>query len=75
MASKLLKTIPQAAATTCYVAVHPAVAGVTGKYFVDCNQASLSEDTVSSKEAARLWSASEEMTMENMLKEKKDKAM
>ncbi|KAI0501039.1 hypothetical protein KFK09_019257 [Dendrobium nobile] len=74
MASKLLKTIPQAAATTCYVAVHPAVAGVTGKYFVDCNEASPSEEVVSMKEAARFWSASEEMTMENMSKEK-DKAM
>ncbi|KAH0456497.1 hypothetical protein IEQ34_014404 [Dendrobium chrysotoxum] len=74
MASKLLKTIPQAAATTCYVAVHPAVAGVTGKYFVDCNEASPSEEVVSMKEAARFWSASEEMTMENTSKEK-DKAM
>ncbi|XP_020584038.1 short-chain dehydrogenase TIC 32, chloroplastic-like [Phalaenopsis equestris] len=73
MASKLMKTIPQAAATTCYVAVHPAVAGVTGKYFVDCNQISPSEEVVSRKEAARLWAASEEMTMENILS--RDKAM
>jgi WW domain-containing oxidoreductase len=31
-----LKTIPQGAATQCYVAVHPELAGVTGQYFADC---------------------------------------
>lgn len=62
MASKLLKTIPQAAATTCYVATSSALVGVTGKYFSDCNLASPSAVTESRHEAARLWSASEEMT-------------
>ncbi|XP_024993665.1 short-chain dehydrogenase TIC 32, chloroplastic-like isoform X1 [Cynara cardunculus var. scolymus] len=32
-----LKTIPQGAATTCYVALHPQVKGVSGEYFVDSN--------------------------------------
>ncbi|KAK7279453.1 hypothetical protein RJT34_24506 [Clitoria ternatea] len=32
------KNIPQGAATTCYVALHPNLKGVTGKYFLDCNQ-------------------------------------
>lgn len=27
----------QGAATTCYVALHPQVEGVSGKYFADCN--------------------------------------
>ncbi|KAG0462262.1 hypothetical protein HPP92_020738 [Vanilla planifolia] len=61
MASKLMKTIAQAAATTCYVAVHPAVAGVSGKYYTDCNEASPSPSGSSRVEAALLWSASEEM--------------
>ncbi|OIW01641.1 hypothetical protein TanjilG_18212 [Lupinus angustifolius] len=26
------------AATTCYVALHPSLKGVTGKYFLDCNE-------------------------------------
>ncbi|KAJ9173759.1 hypothetical protein P3X46_016865 [Hevea brasiliensis] len=62
MASKLLKTIPQAAATTCYVAAHPRLSNVSGKYFADCNEASsTSKLGSSSTEAARLWSASEIM--------------
>lgn len=65
LASKLLKTIPQAAATTCYVATHPRVANVTGKYFADCNEASTSKLGSSRNEAARLWSASEIMVSGN----------
>ncbi|XP_058203655.1 short-chain dehydrogenase TIC 32 A, chloroplastic-like [Rhododendron vialii] len=61
LASKLLKTIPQAAATTCYVATHPRLADVTGKYFADCNETSPSKLGLSRNEAARLWSASEIM--------------
>ncbi|CAN8237492.1 unnamed protein product [Cochlearia groenlandica] len=34
----LWKNIPQGAATTCYVAMHPSLKGVTGKYFADCNE-------------------------------------
>ncbi|MCL7033853.1 hypothetical protein MKW94_022757 [Papaver nudicaule] len=62
LTSKLLKTIPQAAATTCYVATHPRVAGVSGKYFSDCNEASTSKLGASASEASRLWSFSESMT-------------
>ncbi|KAJ8768394.1 hypothetical protein K2173_021547 [Erythroxylum novogranatense] len=61
LASKLLKTIPQAAATTCYVATHPRLRDVSGKYFADCNETSTSKLGSSSTEAARLWSASEIM--------------
>lgn len=32
------KSIPQGAATTCYVAIHPNLKGITGKYFLDCNE-------------------------------------
>jgi retinol dehydrogenase-12 len=62
LASKLLKTVPQAAATTCYVAVHPALAGVSGKYFADCNEASPSRLACSAQEASRLWGFSEDIT-------------
>ncbi|CAN1254601.1 Short-chain dehydrogenase TIC 32 A, chloroplastic [Linum perenne] len=61
LASKLLKTIPQAAATTCYVATHPRLGKVSGKYFADCNEATVSKLGSSSMEAAQLWSASEIM--------------
>ncbi|KAM3262474.1 hypothetical protein ACQJBY_052915 [Aegilops geniculata] len=59
--SKLLKTIPQAAATTCYAAVHPRLAGVSGRYLADCNEALPSPAAASRSEAARLWQASEDM--------------
>lgn len=58
----------QAAATTCYVAVHPAVAGVSGKYFADCNEASPSRLGASSEEASRLWTFSENITAEKVQK-------
>ncbi|XP_075651700.1 short-chain dehydrogenase TIC 32 A, chloroplastic [Castanea sativa] len=61
LASKLLKTIPQAAATTCYVATHPRLLNVSGKYFADCNEATTSKLGSNSSEAARLWSTSEIM--------------
>ncbi|RLN39480.1 hypothetical protein C2845_PM01G01180 [Panicum miliaceum] len=57
--SKLLKTIPQAAATTCYVAAHPRVAGVSGRYFADCNEALPSPAATNRHEAERLWRISE----------------
>ncbi|THG18604.1 hypothetical protein TEA_021404 [Camellia sinensis var. sinensis] len=61
LASKFLKTIPQAAATTCYVATHPRLENVSGKYLADCNEASTSKLGSNSTEAARLWSVSERM--------------
>lgn len=64
-ASKLLKTIPQAAATTCYVATHPRLLGVSGNYFADCNETSPSKMGSNLSEAARLWSASEIMVSKN----------
>ncbi|KAF0916174.1 hypothetical protein E2562_000767 [Oryza meyeriana var. granulata] len=59
--SKLLKTIPQAAATTCYVAAHPRLAGVSGRYFADCNETLPSPAASNRHEAARLWQISEAM--------------
>ncbi|KAJ3672461.1 hypothetical protein LUZ60_007182 [Juncus effusus] len=64
LASKLLKTIPQAAATTCYVAVHPSVAGVSGKYFSDCNESAPSKLASDGQEALRLWDFSDEITVQ-----------
>lgn len=65
LTSKLLKTIPQAAATTCYVATHPRLANVSGKYFADCNEVCSSKLGSSLTEAARIWSASEIMVAKN----------
>ncbi|KAM7499678.1 hypothetical protein LguiA_024092 [Lonicera macranthoides] len=51
----LLKNVPQGAATTCYVALHPQVKGLSGKYFSDSN---LAETTTLGKDAnlaRKLW--------------------
>lgn len=61
LASKLLKTIPQAAATTCYVATHPRLVNVSDKYFADCNETSTSKLGSNITEASRLWAVSELM--------------
>ncbi|KAE8722202.1 WD repeat-containing protein 44-like [Hibiscus syriacus] len=65
VASRLLKTIPQAASTTCYVATHPTVENVSGKYFADCNESRTSKLGSSPSEASRLWAASEIMVSAN----------
>ncbi|KAK6126071.1 hypothetical protein DH2020_040185 [Rehmannia glutinosa] len=51
----LWKNIPQGAATTCYVALHPSLKGVSGKYFVDCNEFKPSRFARSEVLAKRLW--------------------
>jgi NAD(P)-dependent dehydrogenase (short-subunit alcohol dehydrogenase family) len=52
----------QGAATSCYLASHPAVAQVSGLYFVDCNPAEQSALQKDAALAARLWQVSEELT-------------
>jgi len=56
------KTIPQGAATQCYLAAHPAVEDVTGEYFSDCKIAKLSRDAQNDALGEKLWVASEELT-------------
>ncbi|CAB85991.1 putative protein [Arabidopsis thaliana] len=51
----LWKNIPQGAATTCYVALHPSVKGVTGKYFADCNEVTPSKLARDETLAQKLW--------------------
>lgn len=51
----VLKGVEQGAATVCYLALHPQVAGVTGKYFVDCNVAELKSHATDQDLAKRLW--------------------
>jgi NAD(P)-dependent dehydrogenase (short-subunit alcohol dehydrogenase family) len=52
----------QGAATSCYLASHPSLARVTGRYFVDCNPAEPSALQKDAALAARLWQVSEELT-------------
>lgn len=56
-----LKSIPQGAATTCYLALHPDATNRTGKYFVDCNEATPSLKARDKDLGKRLWEFSEEL--------------
>ncbi|KAI3523063.1 hypothetical protein L1887_01119 [Cichorium endivia] len=51
----LWKNVPQGAATTCYVAMHPDLKGVSGKYYADCNEWPASDFTKDPKLAKKLW--------------------
>jgi NAD(P)-dependent dehydrogenase (short-subunit alcohol dehydrogenase family) len=56
------KSPAQGAATQCYVATHPTLAGVSGEYFKDCNPAAQSEHQQDVRMAAKLWQVSTELT-------------
>ncbi|XP_065851808.1 short-chain dehydrogenase TIC 32 B, chloroplastic [Euphorbia lathyris] len=57
----LWKTVPQGAATTCYVAIHPSLKGVSGKYFVDCNEIKASSYGRDELLARKLWDFSNKL--------------
>lgn len=56
------KTIPQGAATTCYVATAPALANHSGYFFEDCNPILAGGYTEDREMAERLWQVSAELT-------------
>jgi len=58
---RLGKTIAQGAATQCYLAAHPEVADVTGKYFSDCRVIEPSRAAQDDALGERLWSVSEQL--------------
>jgi WW domain-containing oxidoreductase len=59
VARLFFKTIPQGAATECYVAVNPGAASLTGQYCADCNVARPRADADDPALARRLWEESE----------------
>ncbi|KAK8934435.1 hypothetical protein KSP39_PZI014565 [Platanthera zijinensis] len=64
MLKPFMKTIPQGAATTCYLALNPKVKDATGKYYADCQQAGTSLKAKDKVLANRLWVFSEELLRE-----------
>lgn len=60
----VLKSIPQGAATECYAATHPSMAGVAGKYLADCNESLSSRHGRDPAMAEKLWEASERIVTE-----------
>lgn len=63
MASRgiVLKSIPQGAATQCYVATAPSLAGVSGRYFDNSNVADPIPNALDDAMADRLWRVTEEI--------------
>ncbi|XP_038708403.1 short-chain dehydrogenase TIC 32, chloroplastic-like isoform X5 [Tripterygium wilfordii] len=51
----VIKNVQQGAATTCYVALHPQVKGISGQYFADCNIAEASSQAKDNNLARKLW--------------------
>jgi NAD(P)-dependent dehydrogenase (short-subunit alcohol dehydrogenase family) len=56
-----LKTIPQGAATQCYVAANPKAASVSGEYWADSNIAKARAEASDPALAAKLWEVSEKI--------------
>ncbi|MBV8700045.1 MAG: SDR family oxidoreductase [Bradyrhizobium sp.] len=55
------KTVPEGAATSCYVAVNPKAASVNGQYFSDCNVARPRAEADDPALGTRLWELSEQI--------------
>lgn len=55
------RTVQQGAATPCYVACHPAMAGVSGGFFRDFVPAEQSAEQRDAAMAKRLWTVSEDL--------------
>lgn len=60
----VLKSVGEGAATQVYLAVHPGVERVAGKYFSDCNVGKTSSRGRDQAMAARLWEVSEKIVAE-----------
>ncbi len=56
-----LKTIPQGAATQCFVATHPSVVATSGAYFSDSNVVAPRKDAENHDLAKKLWDVSEKI--------------
>ncbi len=57
----VLKSIPEGAATQCYIATHPPLSKVSGEYFADSNIAKSSAHGQDDQLAKKLWSVSEDI--------------
>ena len=61
LANLVERTIPQGAATQCYVATHPSLSEVSGCYFADCHVKTPSKQAQDQVLAKRLWEESERL--------------
>jgi NAD(P)-dependent dehydrogenase (short-subunit alcohol dehydrogenase family) len=56
-----MKSVEAGAATQCYVATAPALNGISGHYFADCNPLLPDPRMLDEQMAAKLWAVSEEL--------------
>ncbi|XP_043708294.1 short-chain dehydrogenase TIC 32, chloroplastic-like isoform X1 [Telopea speciosissima] len=56
-----VKNIEQGASTTCYVALHPNLKGISGKYFADCNEKQPSSQARDKDLGRKLWDFSQDL--------------
>ena len=63
-----MKSVPQGAATTCYVATAPALSRTSGRYFEDCNPVvpAAGKHMDDAALAERLWTVSEGLVKEHL---------
>jgi WW domain-containing oxidoreductase len=61
VAPMFCKNVHEGAATQVYVATHPSLAGVSGKYFADSNEKKPRADAENMETAKRLWDESEKI--------------
>lgn len=59
-----LKSIPQGAATECYVATNPNISSLSGNYFEDCNSSKSRKDSEDKELSKKLWEVSEKIVTE-----------
>ncbi len=59
-----MKSVGAGAATSSYVATHPDMAGISGRYFEHCNPVVPEGNMTNTEMAARLWTVSEELTQD-----------
>ncbi|KAL8226926.1 hypothetical protein R6Q57_016758 [Mikania cordata] len=62
LALSFLKNVAQGAATSCYVAMHPQVKGVSGEYFADSNLSKAGKYVDDPEMAKKLWDFSMNLT-------------
>ena len=60
----VLKSVAEGAATQCYVATHPNMEGVSGKYLADCNESRPGHHGRDPAMAEKLWEVSERIVAE-----------
>ena len=59
-----MKSVGAGAATSSYVAAHPDMDGISGRYFEHCNPVAPGGNMENTEMAAKLWTVSEELTQD-----------